>query len=110
MGKFYTKIVGTTFENRQELIGDLVFNEKLKPGTELELVPDPYNIYDENHTAVKVVMQDGRQLGFISKEYNGRFFYDLRAGKKFTVRVTEVTGGEYGKENYGINIEIESRY
>ena len=55
-----TKIVGVTFENRQDII------KRLSVGEMLKLVQQPDNIYDPN--AVKVIRKSGEQIGYLKKE------------------------------------------
>ena len=60
---FNTKIVGVTFEGRQDLIAGL------QAGAELELVRQPANPFDPNAVAVHF----GRlQLGFLRKQIAAR--------------------------------------
>ena len=96
---YYMKVVGVTYDNRQQLI------EKLKPGDKLYFRPDPSNQYD--NYAVQVVNAAGEQLGFVSKEQNRTIFENLiNNNGMYDVSVSAVTGGGYGS-NYGLNIEVE---
>ena len=54
-----TKVVGVTFENRQELIA------KLQMGDRVWLQREPFNRYDKN--AIKVTRNDGEKIGYISR-------------------------------------------
>jgi len=92
---FHTKIVGVTFEGRQDLIAGL------QPGAELELVRQPENAYDPNAVAVHF----GRlQLGFVKKEIAARIAPNIDAGERYRAEVREVTGG--GARSFGVNIWV----
>lgn len=77
--KCHTKIVGTTFEGRQEILATC----RDQGVTELELVRDPLNRYDPHAVAIMANIRDVQgqaksvQLGFLS---NGdRICYDCGA-------------------------------
>ena len=95
---FITKIVGVTFENRQENI------KKIRAGEVVLLIREPNNPYDENAIAVK--SRSGLSLGHIKRE----LAYELaprldRLGKPLEGKVLAVTGGDAGK-SYGVNISF----
>ena len=54
-----TKVVGVTFEGRQEVVARLQMGDKVW----LEMEPD--NPYDKN--AIKVTRENGEQIGYISR-------------------------------------------
>lgn len=54
-----TKVVGVTFENRQEVVA------KLQMGDRVWLEREPFNAYDVN--AIKVIRNNGEQIGYISR-------------------------------------------
>ena len=89
--KFSSKIVGVSFEGRQDYIKQYV-----KPGDKLELIAEPDNKFDVN--AVMVV-HNGTQVGYISKETAAKISKD-----KCTAKVIEITGLEF--DNIGCNIEV----
>lgn len=66
--RFNTKVVGTTFEGRQQLLAEC----RRQDIRDLELVPDPTNRYDSHAVAVeaRMVSDSGRavtvRLGFLS--------------------------------------------
>src|ERR1039458_5025224 len=92
---FNTKIVGVTFEGRQDLIAGL------QPGQELELVRQPDNAFDPNAVAVHF----GRlQLGFVRKPIAARIAPNIDAGERYRAEVRHVTGG--GTRSVGVNIWV----
>ncbi|MBV8748493.1 MAG: DEAD/DEAH box helicase, partial [Candidatus Eremiobacteraeota bacterium] len=92
---FNTKVVGVTFEGRQDTVRALV------PGTPLELRRDPANLYDPNAIGV---WYGGLQLGFVKREIAARIAPNVDAGERYTAEVTAVTGG--GARSFGINIYV----
>jgi single-stranded-DNA-specific exonuclease len=92
---FNTKIVGVTFEGRQDLIAGL------QPGQELELVRQPDNAFDPNAVAVHF----GRlQLGFMRKPIAARIAPNIDAGERYRAEVRHITGG--GTRSVGVNIWV----
>ena len=93
--EFNTKIVGVTFEGRQDLILGL------QPGQELDLVRQPDNAFDLNAIAVHF----GRlQLGFLKKGIAARIAPNIDAGERYRAEVKHVTGG--GERSVGVNIWV----
>lgn len=95
--EFYTKVVGVTFEDRQEVVATLCEGEKLL------LVRERENIYDQN--AVRVENQSGQQLGYLNARLAKHFAPLLDRGEAYNVNVSQVTGGL--DKNYGVNIIIQ---
>ncbi len=93
---FYTKIVGVTYENRQNLI------KNIRAGEELFLLQDKDNPYDKS--AVAVIDRSGNRLGFLKKELAHRISNNIKNGWKYSVQVSSITGG--GTLNYGVNILV----
>lgn len=95
--EFFTKIVGVTFEGRQETVS------KLYIGQELVFIPDKANSYDR--FAVKVCTTDGKQVGYVAKTCNEQIFHNLVNGLgEYKVCVSDVTGSM--NSNYGCNIRV----
>lgn len=92
---FYTKVVGVTFDNRQEYV------KRCYRGQELKLVRDKFNAYDRN--AVAVYAQNN-QIGFLSRELAEKIAFQIDNGITFRCFVETITGGGY--QNYGVNIRI----
>ena len=80
---FHTKVVGVTFEGRQEHV------KKCYIGQSLDLVRDKMNPYDRNA---------------ISKDLAAKMAPKMDSGITYHCEVSEVTGG--GQNNYGLNIKI----
>lgn len=95
--EFYTKVVGVTFENRQEIVAGL--NE----GEKLNLVREPDNPYDGN--AVRVENISGAQVGYLNARLARHFAPLLDRGEEYVTYVSQVTGGR--DRNYGVNIVIQ---
>jgi single-stranded-DNA-specific exonuclease len=92
---FNTKIVGVTFEGRQDLIAGL------QAGEHLDLIRQPDNPYDANAVAVHY----GRlHLGFVRKEIAARIAPNIDAGERYRAEVRHITGG--GTRSVGVNIFV----
>jgi single-stranded-DNA-specific exonuclease len=92
---FFTKIVGVSFEGRQNVVAGLA------EGDPLELVRDRENDYDPNAIAVRF----GKlQLGFLRREIARRLAPNIDAGDRYGATVGSVTGG--GERNVGVNIRV----
>jgi single-stranded-DNA-specific exonuclease len=92
---FNTKIVGVTFEGRQDVIAGL------QPGAELDLVRQPQNAFDPNAVAVHF----GRlQIGFVKKAIAARIAPNMDAGERYRAEIKHITGG--GTRSVGVNIWV----
>lgn len=95
---YYSKIVGTTFENRQDILAHLEGNEDLRVRRE------PENQYDPRAVAVDVnIKGKWYPVGYIAKDKNKDIAEALDAGREVEIKISEVTGGDKGK-NLGMNI------
>ena len=94
-GQFYTKVVGVTFEGRQDVIGGLV------PGAHVELRREPDNPYDANAIGV---FFGALQIGFLRKEIARRLAENFDAGQRYRAQIGSVTGG--GTRSLGVNIQV----
>ncbi len=92
---FHTKIVGVTFEGRQDLVAGVV------AGTELTLVRDTANAYDPNAVGVWLGQL---QLGFVRRPIAARIAPNIDAGERYRAEVRHVTGG--GTRSVGVNIWV----
>jgi hypothetical protein len=113
--KYHSKLVGVTFEGRQDVISDLVGNEQLRFRRE------PNNEYDANAVAVDAFVTEGDgftqdadfgsfaqewlPIGYIAKDKNTELAKVLDDKKYAQIKLKEITGGE--DKAYGINVEIE---
>jgi len=99
---FHTKLVGVTFEGRQELIA------KLQAGDHLELVREPDNDYDRNAIAViagRLRGIQGGQLGFLNRDLSRELAPVIDEGLAYKVSVADITGGD-GDHSRGVNVLI----
>lgn len=98
-GEFYTKIVGVSFERRQEKLVGLVAGERL------ELVREPDNPHDPNAIAVRY---GAIQLGYLRKEIAKHLSPNVDAGEVYSAVVGSITGGGPDK-HVGVNIHVRRR-
>ena len=91
--QFHTKLVGVSFEGRQDTIAGL------RLGTELALERQPDNPYDVNAIAVHF---GALQLGFVRKEIAKHLAPLIDGGARYRARVESLTGG--GERHRGVNI------
>ena len=94
---FYIKAVGVTYGNRQNVI------KTLKVGDILHFVPEENNIYDKN--AVLIVTELGRDIGYVSKDYNKDILQNIKKGVVYKLVVSNITGA-YDFNNLGVNIKV----
>ena len=92
---FNTKVVGVTFEGRQDVVAGVT------DGAPLELRRDPGNAYDPNAIGVWF---GALQLGFLKREIALRIAPNIDGGERYTADVTAVTGG--GTRSVGINVYV----
>jgi single-stranded-DNA-specific exonuclease len=95
---FYTKVVGVTFEDRQQALAEV------REGTGVELVREPDNPHDPN--AIKILHQSGLDLGYINARLAKQLAPYLDQGFTYEGLVTP-TGGE--EKNRGLNVEIRRK-
>lgn len=95
---FFTKLVGVTFDNRQETIVQLEENEMLV------LRRDPLNEYDPSAISVYVPRLD-KQIGFLNKELAAALAPAIDGGEEYRVALGSITGGDGGR-SYGVNVEL----
>lgn len=92
---FNTKVVGVSFEGRQDTVA------ALRPGETVELRRDPGNPHDPSAIGV---WYGALQLGFVRRQIAARIAPNIDGGERYTAAVTQVTGG--GSRSYGINIFV----
>jgi single-stranded-DNA-specific exonuclease len=93
--EFFTKVVGVSFEGRQDMVAGLV------AGQSLELARQPENPVDANAIAVRF---GSLHVGFIRKEIAKHLAPNIDGGDRYTATVASVTGG--GTKNLGLNIFV----
>lgn len=121
--QFYSKLAGVTGDNedgrsRQSLIRKFASKEEV-----LILEREPDNSYDLNAIAAYVIPlddpwgEDQYKVGFLSSKVAAELAPLMDSGYQVVCSVTDVTGGEEGKESIGVNIlltiftpeEVEAR-
>ncbi|MBO8125831.1 MAG: single-stranded-DNA-specific exonuclease RecJ [Firmicutes bacterium] len=95
--EFYTKIVGVTFEDRQEVVSSLRSGQKLK------LVREVDNPHDPN--AIAVTTLDGKQVGYLRRGIAKHLAPLLDGETGYEATVSQVTGGGEGK-SLGVNVFV----
>ena len=90
------KVVGVSFEGRQTVVA------QLREGEKVLLVRDPHNPYDRN--AVKVVLQNGQQFGFLDRYLAATISPQL---DHYGSPVSELMGGFYPGSNLGVLVQFE---
>ena len=100
--RFNTKVVGVSFEGRQDSIVGL------REGVELELQRQPENPYDSNAIAVRF---GALPLGFLRREIAARIAPNIDNGTRYRASISALTGGgraaDGSERNRGINIVVE---
>lgn len=94
---FPTKIVGVSFEGRQDLIAGL------EPGRDLELRRDPSNTADANAIEVRY---GELHVGFLRRQIARHLAPLIDSGIAYRASLEHVTGGRDGK-HFGANIRVE---
>ncbi len=92
---FNTKVVGVSFEGRQDVAAGL------REGAALQLRRDPGNAHDPSAIGV---WYGTLQIGFLRRPIAARLAPNIDAGERYAAHVTAVTGG--GTRSFGINIYV----
>lgn len=93
--QFFTKIVGVTFENRQEILA------ALQIGQQVDLVHEKDNPHDENAIAVYA---NGEQIGYLKRNIARHLAKNFDNGITYQAVIVQVTGSI--EQNLGANIFI----
>ncbi len=94
-----TKVVGVTFEGRQAVVA------RLSVGEQVWLRREPHNPHDRN--AIRVERQNGRQIGYISRDIAATLAHRFdNYGKPVSAVVTALTGGEQPYPTRGVRIRF----
>lgn len=93
--QFHTKLVGVSFEGRQDTIAGL------RVGEELTLERQLQNRHDPNAIAVRY---GALQLGFVRKEIAKHLAPLIDAGVAYRARIESLTGG--GDRHRGVNVYV----
>lgn len=94
----YTKVVGVTFENRQDYLSESENDDEITvKHTPSEKYPEAMSVYNS---------RINKMLGYIKAELAMNLLEEYGDGCAFTGHIAEVTGGD--GRTYGCNIVIES--
>lgn len=97
---YHSKLVGVTFEGRQDIIKSLRGKEPLRVRREKD------NKYDPRAVAVDVYKNDEwLPIGYIAKDKNKDISETLDAGNTVYISIGDITGGD--DKSYGVNISLE---
>jgi hypothetical protein len=95
-----TKVVGVSFDNRQEVIA------RMHRGDRIWLDMEPDNPYDPN--AISVCCSSGLQIGYLNRNIAARLISLFRAyGYPVKGKVAMVTGSEWDGYNLGVVISFK---
>jgi single-stranded-DNA-specific exonuclease len=104
---FPTKVMGVSFEGRQDMVAGLV------PGLELELRREPDNPHDTNAIAV---YYGALHIGFLRKQIAKHLAPLIDGGARYRARIEHVTGpstraAASALQKYrGVNIRVDREY
>ena len=101
--EFYSKVAGALQKNddgsdRQAII------KKCSIGETLHLLPEPTNTHSKH--AIRVVRQNGQQLGYLPDSTARSVTRHLKGGGAAWAAIKDLTGGERGKESRGVNLVV----
>lgn len=109
---YHSKIVGVTFDGRQDVIN-------LMDGSEpLRFRREPENKFDSNAVAVDALVMhvapepQWLPIGYIARDKNAELAELLTDGKYASIKVASITGGELDeksgkRKSFGVNVYIE---
>lgn len=108
--EYFSKLVGVTFEGRQDTIKRLKGDEPLRVRREAD------NQYDSNAVAVDVqtyydkefeekAIENWQPIGYIAKDKNQDIAAALDAGEKVEIGLSSLTGGD-GDKSRGVNVHL----
>ena len=94
-----TRVVGVTFEGRQAVVAQLSLKEQIW------LRREPRNPHDRN--AIRVERQNGRQIGYISRDIAAILAHHFdNYGKPVSAVVTALVGGEPPYSSRGVRMRF----
>lgn len=95
---FMTKVVGVSYEGRQEVV------RTLSAGEDLAVARDADN--DVDPCAIAIETAGGVRVGYLRRQIAAVLAPLIDGGARYSARVEEVTGGTDGKASLGLNIEV----
>lgn len=110
--QYHSKLVGVTFEGRQDIIKMLKGDEYLRTRRERGGIDPEVKHKDPNAVAVDVLIaEEWHPIGFIAKDKNSDIAASMDAGNDILIKIASITGGgkdAKGKEkSKGVNIALE---
>lgn len=103
--KFYTKLVGVSFDDHQSII-----RKYCRIGKSLKLEHDIHSQYDVNQISVYVedasffIFKNKYKIGHLNKVIAKSLINYFSGDYEIGVYITEVTGG--GRKKFGVNIQV----
>lgn len=95
-----TKVVGVTFEDRQEVVA------RLKKGDRVWLDQEPDNPYDNN--AITVCRSNGEQIGYLNRQLAASIVPFFKAyGYPVKGKVINITGSDWNGCSLGVVIAFK---
>jgi len=101
MNTIHSKVAGVIKTNRDGSSRQEIINE-LSEYDILTLEREPNNTYDQN--AIKVLTDDRRQIGYLTKELAAKLAPLMDAGQEIECDLKEITGLD--QDAQGVNIEL----
>lgn len=98
-----TKIVGVSWEKRQDDVKELVENQELFVMHEVD------NPFDPRALAAFADAAHTKKIGYLGKELAHDMFEQMKIGWTYQYFVTQVTGGDKNHQTRGVNIKIVAR-
>ena len=99
--RFHSKVVGVSFDDRQQVARGLA------PGDALQIVREPDNPHDPLAVAVKA--PDGRQVGYLKRLVSAAIAPQMDRGARYCATVQNVTGGTDPGRSVGVNILVSQQ-
>ena len=100
---FNTKLVGVSFDNRQEHIKNISDN-RLNKNNELQLKRQPENPYDKNAI---LVLYEGKDLGFLNRDLAKKIAPKIDEGVEYKAVIEQITDSYENKNGYyGVNVSV----
>ena len=110
LNSYHSKIVGVTFEGRQDVINLMDKNTPLRFRREPENEFDPRAVAIDAHVMHVAPEPQWLPIGYIAKDKNAELAELLTDGKFASIKVSDITGGdiqEGKRKSFGVNVYIE---
>ena len=110
LNSYHSKIVGVTFEGRQDVINEMNLTTPLRFRREPENEHDPNAVAIDAHVLAGADQLRWMPIGYIAKDKNSELAELLSDGKYPSIKVSDITGGdvvEGRRRSFGVNVYIE---